>query len=104
MSLAVANPLVYIVALPFFVVSSTRLPQLKVRVHSSRGLSLFHSTTLVAVGIMLQGIALAAWYVRTYGGSNGTALAVIVAFSGVAGPRRHAGVVGRAFAFPPLHQ
>ena len=35
-SLAVANPLVYIVALPFFVVSSTRLPQLKVRVHSSR--------------------------------------------------------------------
>jgi putative PEP-CTERM system histidine kinase len=33
---------------------------------------------------MLQGIALAAWYVRTYGGSNGTALAVIVAFGGVA--------------------
>jgi putative PEP-CTERM system histidine kinase len=82
-SLAVANPLVYIVALPFFVVSSTRLPQLKVRVHSSRTF-IFHSTTLVAVGVMLQGIALAAWYVRTYGGSNGTALAVIVAFGGVA--------------------
>jgi len=83
LSLAVANPLVYIVALPFFVVSSTRLPQLKVRVHSSRTF-IFHSTTLVAVGVMLQGIALAAWYVRTYGGSNGTALAVIVAFGGVA--------------------
>jgi putative PEP-CTERM system histidine kinase len=83
LSLAVANPLVYIVALPFFVVSSTRLPQLKVRVHSSRTF-VFHSTTLVAVGVMLQGIALAAWYVRTYGGSNGTALAVIVAFGGVA--------------------
>jgi len=82
-SLAVASPLVYIVALPFFVVSSTRLPQLKVRVHSSRTF-IFHSTTLVAVGVMLQGIALAAWYVRTYGGSNGTALAVIVAFGGVA--------------------
>jgi putative PEP-CTERM system histidine kinase len=82
-SLAVANPLVYIVALPFFVVSSTRLPQLKVRVHSSRTF-IFHSTTLVAVGILLQGIALAAWYVRAYGGSNGTALAVIVAFAGVA--------------------
>ncbi|HWU54527.1 MAG TPA: XrtA/PEP-CTERM system histidine kinase PrsK [Rhizomicrobium sp.] len=82
-SLAVANPLVYVVALPFFVVSSTRLPQLKVRVHSSRTF-IFHSTTLVAVGVMLQGIALAAWYVRTYGGSNGTALAVIVAFGGVA--------------------
>ena len=84
LSLAVADPLVYIVALPFFVISSTRLPQLKVRVHSSRTF-VFHSTTLIAVGIMLQGIALAAWYVRTYGGSNGTALAVIVAFGGVAG-------------------
>ena len=84
LSLAVATPLVYIIALPFFVVSSTRLPQLKVRVHSSRGFA-FYSTTLVAVGIMLQGIALAAWYVRTYGGSNGTALAAVVAFSGVAG-------------------
>ena len=83
-SLAVAAPLVYILALPFFVVSSTRLPQLKVRVHSSRTF-VFHSTTLIAVGIMLQGIALAAWYVRTYGGSNGTALAVTVAFGGVAG-------------------
>lgn len=84
LSLAMANPLVYIVALPFFVVSSTRLPQLKVRVHSSRRFA-FYSTTLVAVGIMLQGVALAAWYVRTYGGSNGTALAAVVAFSGVAG-------------------
>jgi len=84
LSLAVATPLVYIIALPFFVVSSTRLPQLKVRVHSSRGFA-FYSTSLVAVGIMLQGIALAAWYVRTYGGSNGTALAAVVAFSGVAG-------------------
>lgn len=84
LSLAVATPLVYIIALPFFVVSSTRLPQLKVRVHSSRRIA-FYSTTLIAVGIMLQGIALAAWYVRTYGGSNGTALAAVVAFSGVAG-------------------
>ena len=83
LSLAVANPLVCIVALPFFVVSSTRLPQLKVRVHSSRTF-VFHSTTLIAVGVMLQGIALAAWYVRSYGGSQGTALAVIVAFGGVA--------------------
>ena len=83
LSLAVATPLVYIIALPFFVVSSTRLPQLKVRVHSSRRFA-FYSTTLIAVGIMLQGIALAAWYVRTYGGSNGTALAAVVAFSGVA--------------------
>ena len=84
LSLAAANPFVYILALPFFVVSSTRLPQLKVRVHSSRTF-VFHSTTLVAVGVMLQGIALAAWYVRSYGGSNGTALAVVIAFGGVAG-------------------
>lgn len=84
LGLAVATPLVYILALPFFVVSSTRLPQLKVRVHSSRTF-VFHTTTLLAVGILLQGIALAAWYVRTYGGSAGTALAVIVGFGGVAG-------------------
>ena len=83
LSLVAANPLVYIVALPFFVVSSTRLPQLKVRVHSSRTF-VFQSATLIAVGIMFQGIALAAWYVRRYGGSNGTALAVIVAFGGAA--------------------
>ena len=84
LSLVAANPLVYILALPLFVVSATRLPQLKVRVHSSRTF-IFHSTTLIAVGIMFQGIALAAWYVRTYGGSNGTALAVIVAFAGAVG-------------------
>jgi putative PEP-CTERM system histidine kinase len=83
LTLAVANPLVYIVALPFFVVSYTRLTQLKVRVHSSRRFA-FYSTTLIAVGIMLQGIAVAAWYVKAYGGSNGTALAAVVAFSGVA--------------------
>ena len=84
LSLVAANPLVYILALPFFLISATRLPQLKVRIHSSRTF-VFHTTTLVAVGILLQGIALAAWYVRTYGGSNGGALAVIVAFGGVAG-------------------
>ncbi len=84
LSLIAANPLVYILVSPFFLISATRLPQLKVRIHSSRTF-VFHTTTLVAVGILLQGIALAAWYVRNYGGSNGAALAVIIAFGGVAG-------------------
>jgi putative PEP-CTERM system histidine kinase len=45
----------------------------------------FHTATLVAVGVLLQGTAFAAWYVRSYGGTNGTALALTVAFGGIVG-------------------
>ena len=80
-NMAIARPLVFLLALPLIVVSSIRLPNLQLRVHSSRAF-VFHSATLIASGIMLQGVAVAAWYVREYGGSNGTVLAVILLFGG----------------------
>jgi len=84
LSLSLANPLVFLIALPFFVVSSTRIPQLQLRFHSSRAF-VFHTATLVGAGILLQGTALAAWYVRSYGGTNATTLAIVVTFTGLAG-------------------
>lgn len=83
-SVALVGPFVLLIALPFFVVSSVRLPQLQLRIQSSRNF-VFHTATLLGAGILLQGVAFAAWYVRAYGGSNGTALALTVAFSGVVG-------------------
>lgn len=80
-NLALARPLVFLLALPLFVVSSIRFPNLQLRVHSSRAF-VFYSATLVSAGIMLQGVAVAAWYVRQYGGSNGTVLAVVMLFAG----------------------
>jgi len=81
-SMVLARPLVFLLVLPLFVVSSIRLPNLQMRVHSSRSF-VFYSATLIAAGIMLQGVAAAAWYVRSYGGTNSTVLAVILAFGGV---------------------
>jgi hypothetical protein len=81
---ALASPLVVLIALPFFVISSARFPQLQLRIYSSRTF-IFHTATLIAVGVLLQGTAFAAWYVRSYGGTNGTALALTVAFSGIVG-------------------
>jgi putative PEP-CTERM system histidine kinase len=78
----VARPLVFLLVLPLFVVSSVRIPNLKIRIHSSRAF-VFYSATFIGVGIMLQGVAVAAWYVRQYGGSTGTILAVILLFGGV---------------------
>ena len=79
-----ASPLIFVIALPLFVITSIRLPQLQLRVHSSRTF-VFHTATLIAVGVILQGTAFAAWYVRAYGGTNGTALALTIAFSGIVG-------------------
>ena len=80
-NMTIASPLVYLLALPLFVVSSVRFPNLQLRVHSSRAF-VFHTTTLIGAGVMLQGVAVAAWYVREYGGTNGTVLAVILLFGG----------------------
>ena len=82
--MSLASPLIFLIAFPFFVVSSTRIPQLQFRFHSSRTF-VFHTATLIGAGVLLQGTALAAWYVRSYGGTNATALAITVVFSGVAG-------------------
>ncbi len=78
---SLASPLVFLIALPFFILSSTRIPQVQLRFHSSRTF-VFHTATLLGAGVLLQGTALAAWYVRSYGGTNATALAIVVAFTG----------------------
>jgi putative PEP-CTERM system histidine kinase len=82
-NMVIARPLVFLLVLPLFAVSSIRLPNMLLRVHSSRAF-VFHSATLIVAGIMLQGLAVAAWYVRAYGGSNGTVLAVVLLFGGAA--------------------
>lgn len=81
-NLLAARPLVYLVALPLFVVTAVRSPALQLRVHSSRRI-VFHTTALLAAGVILEGTALAAYYVRTYGGDNGTVLSVVLGFAGV---------------------
>lgn len=83
-NIELASPLIFLITLPLFVITSIRLPQLQLRVHSSRTF-VFHTATLIAVGVILQGTAFAAWYVRSYGGTNGTALALTIAFSGAVG-------------------
>jgi putative PEP-CTERM system histidine kinase len=83
-NIELANPLIFLITLPLFVITSIRLPQLQLRVHSSRTF-VFHTTTLIGVGVIMQGTAFAAWYVRTYGGNNGTALALTIVFSGIVG-------------------
>ena len=80
-NMAIARPLVYVLVLPLLIVSSVRFPNLQLRVHSSRAF-VFHTATLIGAGIMLQGVAVAAWYVREYGGTNGTVLAVMLLFAG----------------------
>jgi putative PEP-CTERM system histidine kinase len=75
-----ARPIVVLMALPLFVVAAVRNPRLLLRVHTSRNI-VFYTTTLIAAGILLQGAAVAALYVRHFGGSAATIFAVIVGFS-----------------------
>jgi putative PEP-CTERM system histidine kinase len=78
--LVAAQPIVLLIALPLFVVAAVRNPTLKLEIHSSRRI-VFHTATIVAAGILLQGTALAAYYIRNYGGTTATVLTVIVVFS-----------------------
>ncbi len=80
--LAAAPPLVFLMVLPLFVVTAVRSPALELRVHSSRTM-VFRTSALIAIGILLQGMALAAYYVRSYGGDNATVLLIVLGFSGV---------------------
>ena len=80
-ALLAIEPLVYLLILPLFVLTAVRSPALQLRVHSSRRI-VFHTTALIIIGILLEGTALAAYYVRTYGGDEATALSIIVGFSG----------------------
>jgi putative PEP-CTERM system histidine kinase len=77
--LLAVRPLVYLLALPLFVVSGVRSPSLQLRVHSSRKF-VFHSTALIGAGILLQGAAVAAYYVRNYGGDGATVLSIVAGF------------------------
>ena len=77
-----AQPLVYLLTLPLFIVTGVRTTSLKLKVHSSRTV-VFHSATLIFAGILLQGTALAALYVRSFGGASQTALSIVLGFAGV---------------------
>jgi putative PEP-CTERM system histidine kinase len=79
-----AFPFVYLLVLPLFVVTAVRSPSLQLRIHSSRKI-VFHTTALIAAGILLQGTAIAAYYVRTYGGDNATVLSIVLGFGGAMG-------------------
>ncbi|HEX3487443.1 MAG TPA: XrtA/PEP-CTERM system histidine kinase PrsK [Micropepsaceae bacterium] len=78
--LAAALPLFFLMALPLFVVTAVRNPASALLLHSSRKI-IFHSTALFGVGIMLQGTAAAAYYIKAYGGDNATVLSIVVGLS-----------------------
>ncbi len=80
----IASPFFYLLALPLFGLTAIRSPKAKLQVHSSRQV-IFHTATLVMAGIALQGTAIAAYYLRTYGGDTGTALAIIFVFAAFVG-------------------
>ena len=79
--LIAARPLVFLMVLPLFVVTAVRSPTLQLRIHSSRKI-VFHTAALITAGILLQGTAVAAYYVRTYGGDNATVLSIVLGFGG----------------------
>ena len=77
-----AQPVVYLLALPLFVVTGVRNNSLKLQAHSSRNV-VFYSATLIFAGILLQGTAVAAFYVRSFGGAPAIALSIVLGFAGV---------------------
>jgi putative PEP-CTERM system histidine kinase len=80
--LTIAQPLVYVVVLPLFVVTAVRNISLRLQVHSSRNFA-FHSATLIFAGILLQGTAIAAFYVRRFGGTPAIVLSIVLGFAGL---------------------
>jgi putative PEP-CTERM system histidine kinase len=93
--------LLSVIVLPLYVLTAVRNPTAQLRIHSSRRI-VFHAATLIGAGVVFEGIALAAYYVRTYGGDNGTVLAVVLGFSvavGVAVAAASAGIRARVRAF-----
>lgn len=83
-SLLIAQPFVFLLALPLFVVTAVRTPALQLRVHSSRKF-VFHTASLIGMGVLIEGTALAAYFVRTYGGDNGTVLSIVLGGAGAMG-------------------
>ncbi len=93
--------LLLVIALPLYVLTAVRNPTAQLRIHSSRRI-VFHAATLIGAGVVFEGTALAAYFVRTYGGDNGTVLSVVLGFSvavGVAVAAASASIRARIRAF-----
>lgn len=83
-AILIASPYFYLLSLPLFALTAIRNPASNLQVHSSRQV-VFHTATLVLVGIVLQGTAIAAFYLRNYGGDTSAALIIILAFTALVG-------------------
>jgi putative PEP-CTERM system histidine kinase len=81
-SFLAAQPLIYFVVLPLFVVTAVRNDSLRLQLHSSRNV-VFHSATLIFAGILLLGTAAAAYYVRQFGGTPALVLSIVLGFTGL---------------------
>lgn len=77
-------PFLYILLLPLFVVTAIRNETLRLQIHSSRTVA-FHSATIVSAGVVLQGVAVAAYYVKRFGGTSSTVIAIVVGFAALIG-------------------
>jgi putative PEP-CTERM system histidine kinase len=77
-----AQPFVYLLVLPLFIITGVRTTSFKLKVHSSRAV-VFQSATLVFAGILLQGTALAALYLRSFGGASVITLSIVLGVAGV---------------------
>jgi putative PEP-CTERM system histidine kinase len=82
--LVAAEPLAYVVILPLFIVTAIRNDSLKLQIHSSRNVT-FHSATVLFAGILLQGTAAAAYYVRNFGGTPFVVVAIVFGFTAIVG-------------------
>ena len=82
--LAVTRPLLLTMLLPLFAVSAARSPALELRLPSSRTVA-FRTATVVGAGVILEGAAIAAYYLRNIGGDNGTVLAIVFGFAAAVG-------------------
>ena len=83
-ALLVAWPYFYLLSLPLFALTEIRNPASNLQVHSSRQV-VFHTATLMMAGIALQGTAIAAYYLRNFGGDTSSALIIILAFTVLVG-------------------
>lgn len=81
-SFDLAQPFVYLITLPLFVVTAVRNDSLRLQLHSSRSV-VFHSATLIFAGVLLQGTAAAALYVRHFGGTPAIVLSIVLGFAGL---------------------
>ena len=77
-----ARGLVNAIVVPFIGISAKRNTEWGVNLFVSRQV-LFQTTALVAVGLYLIFMALAGYYLKTYGGTWGGALRVAVSFAGL---------------------